>query len=229
MPEPSSGDVCRVAAVCLSALAASAVLEWLRSDAYEVVLGVTNPVASTAAVVGLGLAGWVVLVRMGWTPAKDGRSRGRAVAVTAGLALPVPVIIIDCLGGFPKGINAPFPDAIVFYPSIAVVAEFVFHVAPLAIAAVLATLIRLDVRTFEVAGLAAAVVIEPILQVAWGIAGVPSWVNAYAGLHLLVFNALGVYLLCRHGLLLVFLYRLSYYVVWHIGWGYIRLQLLFSA
>lgn len=219
----------RLAVVCGAALAASALLSLTGSDAYAAVLGITHPVAWTGTVLGLGFAGWIILARRSWIPADAGGLAGYGPALAFGLALPIPIILVDYHGGFPADINARLPDAILFYPSIAVLAELVFHVAPLAAAALLANAVRLDARVPEMAGLAAAVLIEPILQVPWGAGGSPVWANAYVGVHLLAFNAIGVYLLRRYGILRTVSYRLSYYLVWHIGWGYLRLSLLFGG
>jgi len=180
-------------------------------------------------VVGFGFAGWRILSRRSWIPARTSALDGYRLAALLGLALPIPVIIVDWLGGFGPGINAPLPDALLFYPSIAVVAVFVFHVAPLAVAALVASLFRPGARVMEMIGLAAAVTAEPILQVLWSAETSPRWVTAYVGVHLAAFNVLGVYLLRRYGVLRDLLYRLSYYAVWHIGWGYLRLGLLFST
>lgn len=225
----SGSDAPWLAVACVTSVAASLVLAWLGSDAYQAVLGIDYPIPSTVIVVGLGFAGWRVLSRRSWIPAQASGLDGYRLAVSLGLVLPIPVIIVDWLGGFGPGINVAAPDAVLFYPSVAVVAEFVFHVAPLALAAAMAGLFWSETRGLEIIGLAAAVTVEPVLQVLWGAEASPLWANAYVGLHLLAFNVLGVYLLRRYGVLRVLLYRLSYYAVWHIGWGYLRLRLLFSA
>ncbi|MDY7093201.1 MAG: hypothetical protein SX243_09540 [Acidobacteriota bacterium] len=222
-------DAPRWAAACLAAVAATLALVALGSEAYESVLGMARPVAPVVAVVGLGFGGWLVLARRSWIPASTEGPAGYRAAVLIGLALPLPVIGVDCLGGFGPGINAPAPDALLFYPSIAVVAESVFHIAPLAAAATLAFFVRRAGRSLELCGLVAAVAIEPILQVVWGAEASPGWANAYVGVHLLAFNLIAVVLLRRFGILRALVFRLSYYFVWHILWGFLRLELLFSG
>jgi hypothetical protein len=216
-----------VLAACAAAVLASALLVWRGSDAYRSVLGVERPIVSTVAVAVLGYAGWRVLVRRSWISSGAGGPEGYRLAASVGLALPIPVVVVDWLGGFGPDINAAFPDALLFYPAIAVVAELVFHVAPLCTAALVAGLLRSEARAWRIVGFSAAVLVEPALQVVWGAEGSPPWANAYVGLHLLAFNAFGVYLMRRYGLLRVILYRFAYYAVWHIGWGWLRMDLLF--
>jgi hypothetical protein len=222
-------DAAGLAVASLLAIAASIALVALGSHAYESVLGIARPVGPLAAVVAFGFVGWMILSGRSWIPERTDGAVGYRPAALIGLTLPVPVIIVDCLGGFGRGINAPAPDSFLFYPSIAVVAEFVFHIAPLAIAAMLALVIRRAGRVLEIFGLGAAVAIEPILQVAWGHGVSPAWANAYVGVQVLAFNVIGVYLLRRFGILRVLVYRLSYYLVWHVLWGEVRLGLLFAT
>lgn len=221
-------DAAGLGAACLAAVAASAVLVVRGSDAYESVLGTARPIGPLVAVIGFGFLGWLILSRKSWIPSHTDGAAGYRPAVLIGLTLPVPVIIVDWLGGFGRGLNVPAPDSLLFYPSIAVAAELVFHVAPLAISAILAFVLQRARRALEIVGLGAAVAIEPILQVVWGAELSPAWADAYVGVQLVAFNLVGVYLLRRFGILRVLVYRLSYYLVWHILWGRVRLDLLFA-
>ena len=47
------------------------------------------------------------------------------------------------------------------------------------------------------------------------------------GLHLFVFGMIQLSLFKRYGFVAMYTCRLAYYAVWHIIWGYLRLQLLF--
>lgn len=232
---PSSGasgrrfDGRAVLIACGASAAAAVVLEWLGSDAYRSVLGIGHPAAATVVVATLGFFGLEITVRRSWVPSETGVVGGWAKAALIGGLLPIPVIVVDWFGGFGPEINARAPDSLLFYPSVALLAEFAFHVAPLAVAAVVADLRGAVARAAEAAGLLVATSIEPILQVVWGTGHSPWWANAYVGLHLLVFNVVGLYLLRRYGFMRVYLYRVSYYSVWHILWGHVRLGLLFAS
>jgi hypothetical protein len=216
-----------VLVACGASVAAAAALGWGDSEAYSKVLGIAHPVPLTIFVAVLGYLGLGLIVRRGWA-ATSARGQGRASnAALLGAVLTLPVVLVDCLGGFGLELNAAFPDSLLFYPSIALLAEFAFHVTPLALAALVAPLCKRMPRWPLVIALAFAVCVEPALQVWWAIGRSPPWVNAYVGLHLLVFNLAAVHFLRRYGIMRAYLYRVSYYAVWHIAWGHVRPDLLF--
>ena len=213
----------------IAAMAAAGTLGWMGSYAYLVVLGITNPVIATVIVVVSGFAAWRVLLQRSWIAARASTQQALVLIMVLGMVLPIPVIVVDLFGGFSPDINVPGPDAFLFYPSIALLAEMVFHVIPLAAFAFIANRLQAQPRAFQLTGFCIALAIEPVLQVVWGSSSSPLWANAYVGLHLLIFNAIGLYILRRHGLLAAYLYRLSYYSVWHLLWGYLRMEVLFSS
>jgi hypothetical protein len=220
----SAPDTFWLASACLTAVAATSALVAMSSDAYVRVLGISSPMIPLLAVIALGFSAWILVSEAGWVPNRIGGCAGYRPAVLIGLALPIPVVAVDLLGGFGPDINARLPDALLFYPAIAVVAELVFHVVPLAVAAVVAKCSRNPERALLATGFAAAVVAEPALQVAWSIESAPAWVTTSVGVQLLAFNIVGVYLLRRFGVLRVLVYRLAYYLVWHVLWGAFRLS-----
>lgn len=225
---PGASDSTPIVLASVAAVVAAVVLSLLGSDAYETILGVGHPIAATLAITALGLVGWRILVGESSVPVRATRP-GARLATAIGLVLPVPVIIVDTLGGFGRDINVAWPDSLLFYPSVALVAEFTFHIAPLALAAVISSRLGSGARSRRTIGLGMAVTAEPVLQILWGAEQSPAWANAYVGVHLLAFNAIGVHILRRHGFLQVYLYRLAYYAIWHIAWGYLRMGLLFDA
>lgn len=218
-----------VVATCGASVAAVCVLELQGSDAYRSVLGVTHPVALSLVVTTLGLFGIQFMEQRGVITSAMAVRKGWAAGVLIGMLLPIPVIVVDILGGFSPNINILAPDALLFYPSVALIAEIVFHVAPLGGVALIAEIWTKAARRLEAAGVAVAVMVEPVLQVAWSVGHSPPWANAYVGFHLVVFNAVAVYLLRRYGFLGACMLRVSYYMVWHIIWGHIRLDLLFAS
>ena len=50
---------------------------------------------------------------------------------------------------------------------------------------------------------------------------------AFSGLQLLAFGLVQLYVFRRFGFIQMYLFRIAYYAVWHIGWGALRLRLLF--
>lgn len=211
-----------------AAIAAAVTFQWLGSDAYTVVPGVRNPVATTVAACLLGLVGLRILEGRRWCRLEDAHREAYLGAVLLGTVLPIPMLIVDVLGGFPPALNVPAPASLLFYPAVAVVAEFIFHVIPLALMALAAALVsEADERARTVA-MAIAVLPEPVLQVAWGARYSPTWANGCVGVQLLIFNFVALRLFRRYGFSVVYFYRLSYYAIWHIVWGYLRLGILFG-
>jgi len=222
-----------VPVLVLGALAVTAAfaLTLLGSDAYRTVLGVDAPLWATLALAAWGWVAWRLAVRRGWLPGDAAGTQGYFPAVVLGLCLPLPVVLVDVQGGFGPDINVAWPHSLLFYPSIAFVAEVAFHVTPLALSAALAAASGSPptTRALRRTGLFVAASVEALLQVAWGAGSSPAWANAYVGVHLLVFNVIGVRLLTRYGFVRVYVYRLAYYVVWHLAWGHMRLTLLFPS
>jgi hypothetical protein len=216
------------AAIFLVAAAASVVLDRLEPGVYRFLLGDLHPVLVTATA---ALLGWLALrwlTTVGWFDA--GAPDGRTVAFAAafGAALTAPVIVVDLLGGFPPGMNVGFPASLLFYPSIAVVAESTFHLVPLALAATAWKRTRLERSHALLFGMAVAALVEPVLQVAWGSETSPTWANAYVGFHLLVFNVAALAMFRRWGFIALCAFRVGYYAIWHVLWGHLRLSLLFG-
>jgi len=216
--------------LCGGSVLAAAAFEFVGSDAFRFLLGEYSPALVAIAVSVVGVLSLEASARRGWLHyAAPGRPRLRML-VGLGAALTVPVIVVDWLGGFPPGINVRWPSALLLYPVVAVMAELVFHACPVGIAAVswpkgspAADRVGLFVA------LAVAALIEPSFQVLWVLGQSPPWANAYVGFHLLVFNIVALQVFRLRGFLAAYLFRLSYYVVWHILWGHARLGLLFGG
>ena len=138
---------------------------------------------------------------------------GLAQAIYLG-ALAVPVAVaIDLVRPFPRDLNAAWPEAWLFYPSIAVVAVALLQLAPLAL---LYGLLR---RAWPAMVLASAV--ESGVQLAAGSAPLPA-----ATFTLVLALALAeLVLLRRHGIGAAILFRVTYYLGWHVLWGGARLAL----
>lgn len=208
--------------------AASALGRW-GNDVYRFLLGDLDPVLTTLIVASLGVTALIVLVRQGWFSIGGGGNAGLVVVAFVGGSLTIPVIIVDLLGGFPADMNVPAPDSLLFYPSIALVAEFAFHVVPLAVLASVARRTSLGPERARLLSMIAVSMIEPTLQVLWGAEQSPIWANAYVGAHLLVFNLVAVHFFRRYGFLSMYVFRVTYYLIWHIAWGFVRLPILFGG
>lgn len=216
------------AAIFVLGVAASAVLTWSNGSVYRFLLGRLNPLLVTAVTAFLGLVALQRLALLGWFQAGGASGRSVALASALGAALTVPVIVVDLFGGFPAELNVRFPESLLFYPSIAVVAESAFHLVPLALMATVWRWTSLELSRARLFAIGVAALIEPVLQVAWGSEMSPTWANAYVGIHLLVFNVVALEIFRRSGFVALYGFRVGYYLVWHVTWGYFRLPLLFE-
>lgn len=205
-------------AACLAALA----LPFL-SDARA--LPVLGPVPILPVTLGAAVAGWILLGAIGdgplarHAPSPPGR-RAAAGLVLAGAALALPPVAIDLFLPFPRGINLPLPGALAFYPAIALVAETVFHLLPLAVLSRV-----LPQRAPAIWLVAPAALAEALFQVAFLSGGVlQGWlVLGNVGL----IGAAQMWVFLRHGFAAMIGLRLAFYLFWHIAWGAVRLEVLF--
>lgn len=233
MTRASSGGVGlrSLAAVYAAAIAGAGVLQLTGSPAFGPYFGPISPVGGTALVAALGFAALRFLTAMD-TVRLDRPDAGAARFVTPAAmatALAVPVVLADLAGGFPPDINVLPPQGFLFYPVIAVVAETVFHLLPLALLMFVGSrlLPRAGGDRLLTAALLLVALPEPVFQVLAGAGRGPAWADAYVGVQLVVFNLLAVLWLRRFGFFAMLSFRLVYYLWWHLAWGALRLRILF--
>ncbi len=116
-----------------------------------------------------------------------------------------------------------------FYPAIAFVVEIVFHAVPVALLfALLAWGMPTAPDRVALICIGVVALAEPLFQMYVGaVQGSPPALNAYVGAHVFVFNLLQLVVFRRWGFLSMYGIRLLYYFLWHIVWGYLRLQMFF--
>lgn len=216
--------------LALGGVGGAAVLDFAATSAFAPYYATVSPVVGTALVVLVGVAALSYLDSRGWFAIRAAPHESGGVILPAATAaiLAAPVIMVDVLGGFPRDINVEAPESILFYPVIAVVAEIAFHAVPLAV--LLGVLSRAALRfgrdRLVWLCIAMAAVIEPAFQVVWAPAASPAWATAYVSLHVLIINLIGLHFLRRYDFLTGYLFRVLYYVCWHVLWGFLRLRLL---
>ncbi len=216
--------------LCTCCIGAAAVLSVRGSPAFGPYFGDRAPVVSTLFVAALAVAALAVLRRRGFAirdPVGTRAGLGRAILFATAFALPV--VLVDLLGGFPADINVESPESWLFYPSIAFVAETVFHAAPLALLLGIAWPLAGRAKREHIVWICIVLtaLIEPTFQVVSGSGRSPTWATAYVGVHVLAINLTGLYLFKRHDFMTMYTFRAIYYVYWHILWGMLRLRLLF--
>jgi len=233
LPTSSGAGAATIAVVALSVLAlAIAMLLAGRPDMpFEIYFGPLPPVVATLIVVAAAaVAQWVLqtggvflVVR------REALRRGLALAGIAGALFAVPTIVADMAFRFPEDINAPLPGALLFYPLMGYVAETVFHLLPLA---ALVLLVRIVLRYLSHGAVSAIVgvvaLVEPAVQASGAFhASTPVALDVFMLAHLTLFSWVLLTIYRRYGFLTAFAFRLAYYLVWHIVWGWARLSILF--
>ena len=166
--------------------------------------------------------GWFVVHKMG---------EYKGILVAAGLAmLPgLVIILIDLKAVFPADTNRPFPDALFFYPIFGFVVEIIFHMLPLALLLfILTSVINLNFENVIWPCILVVALLEPIFQTILGFSRpYPAWVTTSVFVNILLINLFQLSLFKHYGFVSMFSFRLVYYLIWHIVWGYWRLILLF--
>jgi hypothetical protein len=213
-------------AVGCAAVGLAYLLERADAAAYERYLGALPPALTVAGVGAAGLAALVALERRGFweQPGRERLGRGLAIATVAAVPFALAAIAADSTLGFPRDTNVVGPTALLFYPSVALVAEVAFHLLPLA---GLAWLSGWRGRPAEVDRGALALItvvaaIEPVAQLLLG-----SALPGFTLPHVFLFGFVQLLLLRWYGYLPMLWLRLAYYLLWHIVWGAARLELLF--
>lgn len=145
--------------------------------------------------------------------------RADALALVGlGGLLAVPPVIIDIAIPFAHGINVLPPKSLLFYPAIALVAEVVLHLVPLAALAVVTSRSTISGWMFV-----PVVLVEPAFQAFFSFdAGLQAWL-VFGNVCLV--SAAQIWVFRYYGFSAMFGLRLAFYFFWHVVWGSLRLQL----
>ena len=132
---------------------------------------------------------------------------------------------------YPPDINIPFPTSLIFYPTICFVAEIIFHLLPLSLIIIILRVVSKGIRYHWVMLIAIILVSisEPLYQVI--VMGIRSHYSQttliYTGLHVFLLSFSQLLIFRKYDFISMFTLRLVYYLIWHIIWGYLRLDILF--
>ncbi|MGE0552065.1 MAG: hypothetical protein AB7R55_01420 [Gemmatimonadales bacterium] len=228
--ERERSGVVAAAVVGTVATLASWLLSRVDRAAFVPYFGGIEPVVATAIVATIGVAAVRTLRRGGWFVLAGPPNRaGLRAAFLLATLFAAGAIGFDLLARFPRSINEPLPMAAAFYPLMGLVAETVFHLAPLALILGIGWRIWPDRREgLVLVAVVVAAAIEPAFQVRAGLAaGRLSGTDLFVVPHVLGFNLAQLWLFRRYDLLSMLAMRMSYYLYWHLAWGTLRLELLF--
>lgn len=180
--------------------------------------------------VGVWLAPRAGLPRLMATEITNARRFG--LASLAGMVLALPIVVIDLLYVLPEGLNVAFPHSIPFYLLGGVYVEVTQHLLPVAVLVwLISTLLlrgRAQRQVFWIVAVLVAL-IEPVGQLAIeAFESYPGHLYIVAGVVIFAANLTQMDLFRRYGFMAMLMFRMGLYLIWHIVWGQVRLELLFN-
>ena len=203
------------------------------NDHFERFIGGANTLIACIGIIVLGFCLLSFLISKGWFAIYK-KENLKWLPFSAGLAL-IPgaiIILVDLKIIYPANMNVPFPDSLLFYPAIGFFVEVLFHVVPLWALMIILTSVFKNISRRRIIwiGILAVSLLEPIFQAASLHASnrYPLWAVVYTGFHVLLINVFQLLIFRRYDFISMYSFRLVYYLIWHIVWGYARLTILFK-
>ena len=197
----------------------------------RLIIGEVNPLPILIIVLSVGaFLLWWFMRRDWFLMLGEDVVKGMVWAVIAALVFGVVIILVDTQAVYPADTNVSWPNAWLYYPVMAFIAQVVFQLVPLAITLILLTspLIGMSFERAVMPSLLVAAVFEPIFQTVFGLSNpIPTWTKIYVAVHILMINVSQLLIFRKHGFIPSYTLRLVYYLIWHILWGHYRLGILF--
>lgn len=218
-------------ALSLAVLICAGLGYWFDDHLFARFLGDLNPLPVIPALVFLGLALSHYLLSRGWFRIYKSAS-AKALILWSGLAVLFGIMAItaDFRIVFPADMNILLPGSLLFYPAIGFVVEVLFHLLPLSVFLIILASIYKKADRNKIIWSAIFIVslVEPVYQIASGFwERYPAWAPVWVGAHVFLINIAQLTLYKRSGFIAMYSFRLLYYSIWHIAWGYFRLKILF--
>lgn len=155
--------------------------------------------------------------------------RSSILPFTGAMVFGTIVIVLDLWLQLPEDLNVRFPISVGFYPAIGFIAEIVFHVAPVTLMASSMLGLRVIVQREKVllTSLIFTAFFEPLYHIAAMLRSgeydlLTLWI---IGIHIWMINLFQLFVFRKSGFYHMFLFRLGYYLIWHVAWGYFRLEM----
>jgi hypothetical protein len=216
-----------LAGLSVGVLVLTTILYYSDNFIFERFLGAINPLFAFSLIILAGAAAVSFLVYNGWFNIYKGNLM--ATLRTSCLALLfIPIsIFVDVRIGFPSDMNILVPEAWLFYPAIGFLVEILFHVLPLSLLLVIVTAVFRNVghRKILLACIFIVSLLEPVYQATLMIlpGDFPLWASAIIFFNLVLFNLTQLFIFKRYDFVSMYSFRIFYYLLWHIGWGHVRL------
>lgn len=214
----------------LTVAAFTGILYFSNKDSFQTYFGSLNPLLVIFLLGLLGITLLTFLLTHGWFAIYKKHNLQRLFLTSSLAALFVlATILVDIKVVFPKDLNVPFPQSLLFYPAIGYVVEILFHLLPISFLLIILTALfkNADRKKILWVCILSVAVLEPIYQTIGFVGQYPLWTVGYVGLDVLLFNLVQLTIFERYDFISMFSFRLAYYLLWHIIWGYLRLKILF--
>jgi len=216
-------------AISFSLLALTSILTKRDAQVFSKLLGNIHPVLAILIIVILGFAAFSLIMNTtNLVIFKHGRRGLLIFSVIAAFFLAAAIILfVDIRGGYSKDINVLFPDGLFYYPVMGYIADILFHIVPFSILILLARFIfGVDLtHSIPIWMLVIISLLEPLFQAL--IIRSASWVQIYQFIHIFIINMIQLLLFRKQDFSAMYIFRMFYYLFWHIVWGFFRLDILF--
>jgi hypothetical protein len=195
-------------------------------------LGKINPLIAFLIAIILGFILLSFLLSRKWFAIYEKESlNGLLRSSSLAALLAIIMILVDTKVIFPADTNILFPQSLLFYPAIGFFVEIIFHVLPLTILLITLNSMLKNVNFETIVWVCILVValIEPFYHAVDMVSSqqFPLWAIIYVGIHIFLISIFQLLIFRKYDFISMYSFRLVYYLFWHIGWGYIRLRLLF--
>jgi len=193
-------------------------------------LGGINPLIASFFAILLGFFLFSFLLSKGWFVIyKKGNLKGlfysSGVAVLFGLI----AILVDFRTRiYAADINILYPKSLLFYTAIGFFAEILFQVLPLTLILIILTSVFKKIDSNKIIWVSIFVVslLEPIFQVTLS-GQIPLWFTVFEFIRIFLVILCQLTFFKLYDFTTMYWFRIVYYILWHIVWGHIRLELLF--
>jgi hypothetical protein len=180
----------------------------------------------------LGVVSLSFLLSRGWFAIyKKGNLKGLFRRSGLAALFVLITILVDLKVVFPADLNILFPKSLLFYPVMGFFVEILFHVLPLSVLLIFLTSIFKNINYKNIIWICIFIVslLEPTYQTVFmGSSNYfPLWAIAIVWINVFLFNMSQLLIFKRYDFVSMYSFRLVYYMIWHIGWGYMRIKLLF--
>lgn len=205
------------------------ILELLKNNYFKRFIGELNPIAAILICGILGGLFLSFLLLKKWFSIYKKENLKKALSYSWLVVLFVSVsILIDWNILYPKEMNIPFPEALIFYPVIGFFVEIIFHVIPITFLFIFATTIfkKTSINKLIWVSIILVSTLEPTYQVLF-MDFSPIWAIVVLWINLFLFNLTQMLIYKNFDFVSMFLFRIIYYLLWHVIWGYFRLDILF--